>query len=188
MGFTLLVMNTATVVVTVLLAALFTFAGSIKLLGVTQSLAIRDHLGVKPLQWRLDRRVRTGGRRGRARRAGVVADRTRRGDRPGVAVGRRHRVPCARLRQREGHRTCRDRRSLWPSPPPYCTRSDVSAVTPAQTGVLDYLIFRSQLSTKSLTLLVWQHERTASIPAQSGSAPGCARRRSRSPTSGRSTR
>ena len=46
-------MDTATVVVTILLAALFTFAGSIKLLGVPQSLAIRDHLGVRPLQWRL---------------------------------------------------------------------------------------------------------------------------------------
>src|ERR1700738_4303849 len=46
-------MNTATVVVTILLTALFAFAASIKLLGVPQSLAIRDHLGVKPLQWRL---------------------------------------------------------------------------------------------------------------------------------------
>src|SRR6201999_446320 len=46
-------MDTATVAVTILLAALFTFAASIKLLGVPQSLAIRDHLGVKPLQWRL---------------------------------------------------------------------------------------------------------------------------------------
>jgi hypothetical protein len=46
-------MDTATVVATVLLAALFTFAGSIKLIGVAQSLVIRDHLGVKPLQWRL---------------------------------------------------------------------------------------------------------------------------------------
>ena len=46
-------MDTATVVVTVLVAALFTFAASIKLLGVSQSLAIRDHLGIKPLQWRL---------------------------------------------------------------------------------------------------------------------------------------
>ena len=46
-------MDTATVVVTLLLAALFTFAASIKLLGVSQSLAVRDHLGVKPLQWRL---------------------------------------------------------------------------------------------------------------------------------------
>lgn len=35
------------------IAALFTFSASIKLLGVSQSLAIRDHLGVKPLQWRL---------------------------------------------------------------------------------------------------------------------------------------
>ena len=47
------VMDTATVIVTILLAALFTFAASIKLLGVPQSLAIRDHLGVKPVQWRL---------------------------------------------------------------------------------------------------------------------------------------
>ena len=46
-------MNTATVIVTLLLAALFAFAASIKLLGVSQSLAIRDHLGVSPLQWRL---------------------------------------------------------------------------------------------------------------------------------------
>ena len=46
-------MDTATVIVTLLLAALFTFAASIKLLGVPQSLAIRDHLGVAPLQWRL---------------------------------------------------------------------------------------------------------------------------------------
>lgn len=46
-------MDTATVVVTILVAALFTFAASIKLLGVSQSLAIRDHLGVKPAQWRL---------------------------------------------------------------------------------------------------------------------------------------
>jgi hypothetical protein len=45
-------MDTATVVVTLLLAALFTFAASIKLLGVSQSLAIRDHLGLKPMQWR----------------------------------------------------------------------------------------------------------------------------------------
>ena len=46
-------MNTATVVVTILVAALFTYTGSIKLLGVKQSLAIRDHLGVQPLHWRL---------------------------------------------------------------------------------------------------------------------------------------
>jgi len=45
-------MDTATVVVTLLLAALFTFAASIKLLGVARSLAIRDHLRVKPMQWR----------------------------------------------------------------------------------------------------------------------------------------
>ena len=46
-------MDTATVVVTLLLAALFTFSSSIKLLGVPQSLAIRDHLGVSPIQWRV---------------------------------------------------------------------------------------------------------------------------------------
>lgn len=39
-------------VVTILLAGLFMFAASIKLLGVPQSLAIRDHLGVKPMGWR----------------------------------------------------------------------------------------------------------------------------------------
>jgi hypothetical protein len=43
----------AKVVVTALLAALFGFAGVIKLAGVRHSLAIRDHLGVKPVQWRL---------------------------------------------------------------------------------------------------------------------------------------
>jgi DoxX-like family len=44
---------TAKVIVTALLAALFGFAGLIKLFGVRQSLAIRDHLGVKPAQWRV---------------------------------------------------------------------------------------------------------------------------------------
>ena len=46
-------MDTATVIVTLLLAALFTFSSSIKLLGVSKSLAIRDHLGVSPIQWRM---------------------------------------------------------------------------------------------------------------------------------------
>jgi hypothetical protein len=46
-------MMLAKVVVTALLAALFVFASLIKLLGVQQSLAIRDHLGVKPVQWRV---------------------------------------------------------------------------------------------------------------------------------------
>jgi hypothetical protein len=46
-------MDTATVIVTVLLAALFAFSSSIKLLGVPRSLEIRDHLGVKPMQWRM---------------------------------------------------------------------------------------------------------------------------------------
>jgi hypothetical protein len=42
-----------TVIVTVLLAILFTFSSSIKLLGAPQSLAIRDHLGVTPVLWRV---------------------------------------------------------------------------------------------------------------------------------------
>jgi len=44
---------TAEVIVTASLAALFGFAGLIKIAGLRQSLAIRDHLGVKPVQWRL---------------------------------------------------------------------------------------------------------------------------------------
>lgn len=44
---------TATVIVTGLLASLFTFAGLIKLVGVRQSLAVRDHLCIKPMQWRV---------------------------------------------------------------------------------------------------------------------------------------
>lgn len=43
----------ATVVVTVLLALLFAFSSSIKLLGARQSLEIRDHLGVTPTLWRV---------------------------------------------------------------------------------------------------------------------------------------
>jgi hypothetical protein len=43
----------ATVVVTMLLAVMFTFSSSIKLLGVSQSLEIRDHLGVTPVLWRV---------------------------------------------------------------------------------------------------------------------------------------
>jgi DoxX-like family len=43
---------TAEVIVTALLAALFGFAGLIKIAGLRQSLAIRDHLGVQPAQWR----------------------------------------------------------------------------------------------------------------------------------------
>ena len=46
-------MSIATVIVTICLAGLFVFAGSIKLLGVKQSLAIRDHLGISPPQWRI---------------------------------------------------------------------------------------------------------------------------------------
>jgi hypothetical protein len=46
-------MTIATVVATVLLAGLFAFAGTIKLLGVAQSLAIRDHLGISPGLWRV---------------------------------------------------------------------------------------------------------------------------------------
>jgi hypothetical protein len=44
---------TAAVIVTALLALLFTFSSLIKLVGIRQSLAIRDHLGVKPMQWRM---------------------------------------------------------------------------------------------------------------------------------------
>ncbi|OBK70231.1 DoxX family protein [Mycobacterium sp. 1274761.0] len=43
----------ATVIVTVVLAILFAFSSSIKLLGAPQSLAIRDHLGVSPTLWRV---------------------------------------------------------------------------------------------------------------------------------------
>jgi hypothetical protein len=43
---------TAAVIVTALVVLLFTFSSLIKLVGVRQSLAIRDHLGVKPMQWR----------------------------------------------------------------------------------------------------------------------------------------
>jgi hypothetical protein len=43
----------AKVIVTALLAALFAFASLIKLFGVRQSLEIRDHLGIKPAQWRV---------------------------------------------------------------------------------------------------------------------------------------
>jgi hypothetical protein len=43
----------AKIIVTALLAAMFAFAGLIKVVGVRQSLAIRDHLGVDPTQWRL---------------------------------------------------------------------------------------------------------------------------------------
>jgi hypothetical protein len=43
----------AKVVVTALLAAMLGFAGLIKLVGVQQSLTIRDHLGVNPAQWRM---------------------------------------------------------------------------------------------------------------------------------------
>jgi hypothetical protein len=43
----------ATVVVTILLALLFAFASSIKLVGARQSLEVRDHLGVTPTLWRV---------------------------------------------------------------------------------------------------------------------------------------
>jgi hypothetical protein len=47
-------MSIATVIVTICLAGLFAFASSIKLLGVEQSLAIRDHLGISPTVWRIN--------------------------------------------------------------------------------------------------------------------------------------
>jgi hypothetical protein len=43
---------TARIIVTALLAAMLGFAGLIKLAGVQQSLTIRDHLGLNPVQWR----------------------------------------------------------------------------------------------------------------------------------------
>ena len=43
----------ASVVVTIVLAVLFTFSSSIKLLGARQSLEIRDHLGVTPALFRV---------------------------------------------------------------------------------------------------------------------------------------
>ena len=43
----------ATVAVTIVLALLFTFSSAIKLLGVRQSLEIRDHLGVSATLWRV---------------------------------------------------------------------------------------------------------------------------------------
>jgi hypothetical protein len=43
---------TAKIIVTALLAAMLGFAGVIKLAGVQQSLTIRDHLGLNPVQWR----------------------------------------------------------------------------------------------------------------------------------------
>jgi DoxX-like family len=46
-------MMTAEVIVTALLVALFSFSSLIKLFGARQSLAIRDHLGVQPVQWRM---------------------------------------------------------------------------------------------------------------------------------------
>jgi hypothetical protein len=42
----------ARIVVTVLLAAMLAFAGTIKLAGIQRSLTIRDHLGLNPVQWR----------------------------------------------------------------------------------------------------------------------------------------
>ena len=46
-------MAMATVIVTILLVVLFGFASSIKLLGVRQSLAIRDQLGISATNWRV---------------------------------------------------------------------------------------------------------------------------------------
>jgi hypothetical protein len=46
-------MAMATVIVSILLVALFLFASSIKLLGVRQSLAVRDHLKISPSLWRV---------------------------------------------------------------------------------------------------------------------------------------
>jgi hypothetical protein len=52
--------------------------GSIKLLGVKQSLAIRDHLGISPSQWRIIGLLEVGRCRRGVGRLGVVAHRRRR--------------------------------------------------------------------------------------------------------------
>ena len=44
-------MSTTSIVATALLAALFLFASSVKLLRVDRSLQVRDHLGRTPAQW-----------------------------------------------------------------------------------------------------------------------------------------
>ncbi|WP_433511745.1 DoxX family protein [Nonomuraea sp. CA-143628] len=46
-------MLTATIVLSLLLGLLFIVTGGMKMLSVPQSLAIRDHLGVKPELWRV---------------------------------------------------------------------------------------------------------------------------------------
>lgn len=43
----------AAVIVTILLAVLFTFSSFIKLFGVRQSVEIRDHLGIAAGRWRM---------------------------------------------------------------------------------------------------------------------------------------
>src|SRR6202165_2052660 len=46
-------MSIATVSCTIVLASLFAFASAIILLGVLQSLSVRDHLGISPTLWRV---------------------------------------------------------------------------------------------------------------------------------------
>ncbi|MET7332197.1 DoxX family protein [Nonomuraea sp. NPDC005650] len=46
-------MSVAVVVLSILLGLLFVGTGGIKVLGLPQSLAIRDHLGLRPGLWRL---------------------------------------------------------------------------------------------------------------------------------------
>ena len=43
----------ATIVLSLLLGLLFIVTGAVKMLSIPQSLAIRDHLGIKPVLWRV---------------------------------------------------------------------------------------------------------------------------------------
>ena len=89
----------ATVIATVLLAILFTFASSIKLFGAPQSLAIRDHLGVTPVFWRVIGLLELAGVIGALAGLGLAADRRGRSDRSGSALSRSSRLSRARLRR-----------------------------------------------------------------------------------------
>jgi hypothetical protein len=45
--------STTTVVVTICLAAMFSFSSIVELRGGPRSLAIRDHLGISPTRWQI---------------------------------------------------------------------------------------------------------------------------------------
>ena len=94
----------AKVVVTALLAAMFAFAGLIKVVGVRQSLAIRDHLGVRPVQWRMIGALELAGVAGVLVGPGVAADRCGGRDRARATCVGRHRFSTC------GHPTARPTR------------------------------------------------------------------------------